>query len=95
MKDVGTSLAEAVVSLAPARHQTNLASQVDVTGWQTDGDDVVLVEHWPVQVEQSNIISVRLCQHVSENIWSCESCDNENCIQELLKCFSCVILSAS
>ena len=34
-------------------------------GGQADGDDVVLVEDQPVQVQQSHIEPVRLCQHVS------------------------------
>ena len=66
VQDVGPSLAEAVVCLAPASHQTNLASEVDVGGRQTDGDDVVLVEHRPVQVQQSHVEPVGLRQHVPE-----------------------------
>ena len=68
VQDVGPSLAEAVVCLAPARHQTNLASEVDVGGRQTDGDDVVLVEDRSVKMKKSYVEPIWLSQHISEEI---------------------------
>ena len=65
VKDVGPGLAEAVVGLAPASHEANLAGEGDVGGRQADGDDVVLVEHRPLQVQQGHVKTVRLGQHVS------------------------------
>ena len=65
VKDVGPSLAEAVVGLAPAGHEADLASEGDVGGRQADGDDVVLVEHRPLQVQQGHVKTVWLGQHVS------------------------------
>ena len=42
VEDVGARLPEAVVRLAPARHQPDLPGEADV-GWrEADGDDVVL-----------------------------------------------------
>ena len=65
VKDVGARLAEAVVGLPPAGHKPDLAGEGDVCGREADGDDVVLVEDRPVQVEQGHVESVWLCQHVS------------------------------
>ena len=64
VQDVGPRLPESVISFAPARHQADLACERDVGGRQADGDDVVLVEHRPVQVQQSNVEPVGLRQHV-------------------------------
>ena len=66
VQDVGPRLPESVISFAPARHQADLACERDVGGRQADGDDVVLVEHRPVQVQQSNVEPVGLRQHVPE-----------------------------
>ena len=66
MKNVGASLAERIISLAPSCHHPNLATKGNVPGGQADGDDVVLVEDWPVKVKESNIKPVWLGQHVSE-----------------------------
>merc|ERR1711892_1521345 len=68
MQDVSPSLAKRVVSLAPTCHHPNLAGERNVPGRQADGDDVVLVEDGPVQVQESNVEPVWLCQHVSK-IW--------------------------
>ena len=72
VQDVGSSLAEAVVCLAPASHQTNLASEVDVGGRQTDGDDVVLVEDRSVKMKKSYVEPIWLSQHISEEIKYCQ-----------------------
>ena len=72
VQDVGPCLAEAVVCLAPARHQTNLASEVDVGGRQTDGDDVVLVEDRSVKMKKSYVEPIWLSQHISEEIKYCQ-----------------------
>jgi len=68
MKNIGASLAERIISLAPSCHHPNLATKGNVPGGQADGDDVVLVEDWPVKVKESNIKPVWLGQHVSK-IW--------------------------
>ena len=65
VQDVGPCLPKGVVSLAPSSHHPDLASEGDVPGGQADGDDVVLVEDRPVQVQQGHVEPVRLCQHVS------------------------------
>ena len=66
VKNVGSRLAETVVSFAPSCHQTNLASQVNVRRREADGDNVVLIEDRAVQMKQCHIESVRLGQHVSK-----------------------------
>ena len=65
MQDVGACLAEAVISLAPAGNEADLASQGNVGGREADGDDVVLVEHRSLQVKQCHVKTVWLGQHVS------------------------------
>ena len=64
VKDVGPRLPECVISFAPASHQANLAGERYVWGRQTDGNDVVLVEDRPVQVQQGHVEPVGLSQHV-------------------------------
>ena len=66
VQDVGPRLPEGVISFPPASHQADLACERYVGGRQTDGDDVVLVEHRPVQVQQSHVEPVGLRQHVPE-----------------------------
>ena len=66
MQNVCPCLAECVVSFAPARHQADLAREGDVGRRQADGDDVVLVEDRPVQVQQGHVEPVGLSQHVPE-----------------------------
>ena len=68
VQDVGPRLPESVISFAPARHQADLACERDVGGRQADGDDVVLVEDRPVQVQQSHVEPVGLRQHVPETV---------------------------
>lgn len=68
VKDVGPCLPECVISFAPASHQADLAGERYIWGRQTDGDDVVLVEDRPVQVQQGHVEPVGLSQHVPE-IW--------------------------
>ena len=64
VKDVGPCLPECVISFAPASHQADLAGERYVWGRQADGDDVVLVEDRPVQVQQGHVEPVGLSQHV-------------------------------
>ena len=66
VKDIGPRLPECVISFAPASHQADLAVERDVWGRQTDGNDVVLVEHRPVQAQQGHVEPVGLSQHVPE-----------------------------
>ena len=66
VKDVGPRLPECVIGFAPSSHQADLACERYVWGRQTDGDDVVLVEDRPVQVQQSHVEPVGLRQHVPE-----------------------------
>ena len=66
VQNVGSCLAETVVCLAPACHQTNLAGEIDIRRRQADGNDVVLVEDRAVEMKQCHIKSVRLGQHVSK-----------------------------
>ena len=66
VKDVGPRLPECVISFAPASHQADLPGERNVWGRQTDGNDVVLVEDRPVQVQQGHVEPVGLSQHVPE-----------------------------
>ena len=68
VKDVGPRLPECVIGFAPSSHQADLACERYVWGRQTDGNDVVLVEDRPVQVQQSHVEPVGLRQHVPETV---------------------------
>ena len=68
VKYVGTGFAKRVISLAPSSYYPNLAHQIHIMGRQTNGQDIVLVLNWSIQLEHSDIKSVRLGQHVPK-VW--------------------------
>ena len=68
VKYVGTGFAKRVISLAPSSYYPNFAHQIHIMGRQTNGQDIVLVLNWSIQLEHSDIKSVRLGQHVPK-VW--------------------------